>query len=334
VTRRHGQTGAFVSEWEIDRRTLEVERGQDLIDPGVTYWNYPAATYQGTPSPAGDNPRSSDPANTFAAQLAAFGRFCSSSLTAPGQLFNPDTGNGYKGQIYFGNEETGDEGRAFGVTTDGQAEQLPRLGLFSWENTLAGINQGDVTYTTGQEDAGGGQVWVYVGQKQSTGNAFDKAGLTNGDDHVIDLLNEPVSADAQFRTTYGKNTPVPFDLAEIPWDAPGSLQNSQATNDGLTLNRIEDGAFDPLHPRDFYFVTTAGSMEAGASPPRDGGGVWHIRLNDPEDPEAGGTIELLLDGTESSPKLFMPDNVTMDTRSSPGPGGPGQQRARGTDRRL
>ena len=48
----------------------------------------------------------------------------------------PDAGRGYRGQLYFGNEEVGDEGRVFGVTIDGQAQQLPRLGLFSWENTL------------------------------------------------------------------------------------------------------------------------------------------------------------------------------------------------------
>ncbi len=311
VPRRHGQAGAFVSEWEIDPKTLEVERGNDLVDPGVSYWNYPAGTYQSSPSPAGDNPRSSDPANMFLAQIAPFGRFCSSSLTGPGQLFSEGSGKGYQGQIYFGNEETNDEGRLFGITTDGKAQQLPRLGLFAWENTLVGQNQGDTTYVMGQEDVASGQVWLYVGEKQSSGNAFDKAGLTNGDSHVIDLLNESVSNDAQFRTTYGKFNPVPFDLAEIPWDAPGSLQNSQATTEGLTLNRIEDGAFDPRHPRDFYFVTTAGGK--GATSARDGGGLWRIRLDDAEDPEAGGTIELLLDGSES-PNIWSPDNVDMDTK--------------------
>jgi Bacterial protein of unknown function (DUF839) len=316
VPRRHGQAGAFVSEWEIDSKTLEVERGNDLVDPGVNYWNYPAGAYQSTPSPAGDNPRvPEDPANPtaddFLAQLAAFGRWCSSSLTGPGQLFNEDSGNGYRGQIYFGNEETNDEGRLFGITTDGRAQQLPRLGMFAWENTLVGLNKGDTTYVMGQEDVASGQPWVYVGEKQSSGNAFDKAGLTNGDSHVIDLLDEAVSNDAQFRAAYGKFNPVPFDLAEIPWDAPGSVQNSQATAEGLTLNRIEDGAFDPRHPRDFYFVTTAGGKNATSA--RDGGGLWRIRFNDAEDPEAGGTIELLLDGSES-PNIWSPDNVDMDRK--------------------
>ena len=262
-----------------------------------------------------------DPAkDDFLAQLAAFGRWCSSSLTGPGQLYNKKTGRGYNGQIYFGNEEIGNEGRDFGVTTDGQAQQLPRLGLFSWENTLVGMNKGDVTYTMGQEDASGGQLWVYVGHKRSKGNAFDKAGLTNGRDFVVDLDNEAVATDALFRTTYGKNNPARFDLGpeeEVSWDQPGSAQNAEGAAEGLTLNRIEDGAFDPRHPEDFYFVTTEGSpgMVPGTNPPvsRDGGGVWRLSYDDVERPWEGGTLTLLLDGTEA-PFLNKPDNVGMDRK--------------------
>ena len=325
AVRRHGEKGAYVSDLTIDRRTLEVEEGQDLVDPGVRFWNYVTQTYQGAPSPAGDNPRvPEDPANPakddFLAQLAAFGRWCSSSLTEPGQLYNKKTGRGYAGQIYFGNEEVGDEGRAFGVTTDGQAQQLPRLGLFSWENTLAGLNKGDTTYTMGQEDTAGGQLWVYIGQKKSRGNAFDRAGLTNGEDFVVDLDNEAVTNDAGFRSTFGKNNPARFDLGpeeKVDWDRNGATQNGEATAKGLTLNRIEDGAFDPRHPEDFYFVTTEGSPGTvpGTNPPvsRDGGGVWRLSYDDVERPWKGGTLTLLLDGTEA-PFLNKPDNVGFDRK--------------------
>ena len=67
------------------------------------------------------------------------------------------------------------------------------------------MNEGDVTYTQGQEDAATGQLWVYIGRKVKRGNAFDQAGLTNGQDFVVDLQNEAVSTDAGFRSTYGKN---------------------------------------------------------------------------------------------------------------------------------
>lgn len=319
VVRRHGQKGAFVAELDIDSDTHEVEAGRDLVDPGVRFWDYPTQTYRTTPSSGGVNPR--DPTDTFIAQAAEFARWCSSSLTGPGQLFNDQTERGYRGQIYFGNEESGNEGRVFGVTTDGQAQQLPRLGLFQWENTLLANTRNDVTLTMGQEDEANGQLWVYVGKKQSLGNPFAKAGLTNGTDYVVDLEDEAVDSDAEFRTTYGKGEPVEFDLGAdevVNWDRSGARQNADAAAKGLTLNRIEDGAFDPRHPDDFYFVTTEGSPGTVPAEPavtRDGGGVWRLRWQNVRKPELGGTLELLLDGSEA-PFLNKPDNVDMDRKGN------------------
>src|SRR5262245_53962605 len=105
--RQHGQKGAFVSRWEIDRKTFQVKSGSDFIQSGVTYWDYPSQTYGATPSTGGPNPRLAG--DTFIAQVAAFARFCSSSLTDEGQLYNKRTGNGYDGRIYFANEENGNE---------------------------------------------------------------------------------------------------------------------------------------------------------------------------------------------------------------------------------
>src|SRR5262245_15413416 len=158
VPRRHGVNGAFDSIWTIDSESLEVKRGADLIDPDIRYWDYTTDSY--TDAPTGG----------FTTQLI---RLCSGNLTAPGQLFNSKTGRGYRGQIYFANEENSDPplGREFGVTTHGQAQQLPRLGLFAWENSLVGMNEGDVTYLQGQEDgpANASELWVYIGQKVHQG---------------------------------------------------------------------------------------------------------------------------------------------------------------------
>jgi Bacterial protein of unknown function (DUF839) len=315
AVRRHGQAGAFVSALEIDSDAYEVEEGRDLIDPDIRYWDYPTQTYKSTPSTGGVNPR--DPTDTFVAQGAPFGRFCSSTLTRPRALWNPDTRRGYKGQIYFGNEEVGDEGRVFGVTTDGQAQQLPRLGLFSWENTEEADTDSDVTVTMGSEDTSSGQMWAYVGRKQRTGNPFDKAGLTNGNDFVVDLDDASVDTDAEFRAAYGKGTPVGFDLGadeEVDWDSSGARQNAEAVTDGLTLNRIEDGDFDPRNPDDFYFVTTEGAPGTVPSEPsvtRDGGGLWKLSFDDVSHPAQGGTLELVLDGSEA-PFLNKPDNMAID----------------------
>jgi hypothetical protein len=316
AVRHHGQTGAFVSTFSIDGRTFEVEEGSDTIEPGVRYWNYVTQTYQATGSPAGLNPR--NPADTFVTQPDAFGRFCSATLSAPGQFRNPRSGRGYSGQIYFANEETNDEGRTFGVLTDGTTQQLPRLGQASTENHKPAYNRTDTTLVIGNEDGVAGpnsQLSIYSGTKRSRGNAFDRAGLTDGTNHVLDIVDETVSTDAQFRTTFGKGHPAEFDLSEVDWDQSGGRQNAEAAAEGMGFNRIEDGTWDPEHPDTFYFLTTEGGSTApNPSEPaisRDGGGLWKVVFEDIEHPELGGTVELVLDGSEA-PYLNKPDNVDID----------------------
>jgi len=312
IERRHGQKGAFVSNMTIDRRTLEVKTGRDLINPGTKFWDYPTQTYTSTASTGALNPR--NPGDTFAAQTPAFARFCSATLTALGQLYSRNTNRGYVGRIFFGNEEAGNEGRAFGITEDGDAQQLPRLGLFSWENTIPAANRSARTLVQGQEDNADGQIWTYVGTKRRTGSAFDRAGLTNGSLNVIDAVDETVSTESQFRTTYGTGTPAEIDLSNVDWDQSGASANREAKADGLTLTRIEDGHWDPENRNDFYFLTTEGGDKTprpGTTSSRDGGGLWRLSYEDIEHPELGGTLTLLLDGTEA-PYLNKPDNMTID----------------------
>ena len=307
AVRAHGQTGAFVSRLTVDPRTGAVLAGDDLIK-SVRHWQYAAGTYGATPAP---------PAGST--QLPQFSRFCSGALTAPGQLMNKRSGKGFDGQLYFANEENGNDGRAFAVGLDGTAYQLPRLGLFSWENTLTAANRTDTTLVMGNEDGGDGQLRVYRGTKTKTGEAVDRAGLNNGVLSVIDVVNEAVTNDAEFRAAYGKNNPAPVDLSEIDWNQSGTAQNTEAHDEGLSLNRIEDGAFDPRHANDYYFNTTEGGSkdphpEVGGET-RDGGGLWRLSFRDIEKPELGGTLTLLLDGSEA-PFLNKPDNMTIDEKGN------------------
>lgn len=309
IARRHGVTGAFVSHWVIDPKTLEVKSGQDLIDPGVRFWDYPNGDYVTTA------PRFAD----LAAQDLTFGRFCSGTLSDPGALFNERSGRGYRGQLWFANEEDGDNGRTFAVTEDGRAWALPRLGLFSWENTVPAANRSDTTLVMGQEDGpgDGSQPWVYVGRKQWSGSPVAQAGLTNGLSYVLDATNASVTNDPEWRTTYGKGVPGAVTLVNVPWSQTGAAQNGQAKTLGLSLNRIEDGHWDPDHRNDFYFITTEGGQKDGTGlDARDGGGFWRLRFKDIEDPSAGATLTLLLDGSESlgtgEPKFNKPDNMTID----------------------
>jgi hypothetical protein len=317
VVRRHGHKGAFVSRLEIDRQTLEVKAGADHVNPGVTYWDFVTQEYRATPSSGGPNPR--DPADVFPPENAAFSRFCSGTLSERGQLFNPRTGRGYEGQLYFANEEDGDQGRVFGVTEDGDAKQLPRLGEFSWENAKPAYNRGDRTVVAGLEDTASGQLRLYSGTKRGRGDAFDRAGLTNGATFVVDAVERAIATDAQWRAAHPKGEPAEVRLNEVDWDRSGVAQNREAAADGLSLNRIEDGDWDPEHPGDLYFVTTEGGDRTPdpAEPTvlRDGGGLWRLSLEDVEHPELGGTLTLLLDGSEP-PFLSKPDNTTIDSRGN------------------
>ena len=312
---RHGQKGAYVSTFRVDRRDFEVVEGEDTIDPGVRYWDYVSRRYQATASVGGANPRS--PGDTFPAQGDALSRFCSATLSAPRQFDSRTSRRGYWGQIYFANEENGDEGRVFGVLPDGTTQQLPRLGLASWENTKPAYTRSDTTVTVGTEDGAAGQLWIYQGVKRSRGNAFDRAGLTNGVNSVLDLVDSSVSTDAGFRAAYGTGTPVEFELAEVDWDQSGARANAEAAAEGLSLNRIEDGSWDPRHPDVFYMATTEGGDTTRIDPaiPRDGGGLWKVTFEDVEHPRLGGTIELVLDGSEA-PYLNKPDNLDIDTEGN------------------
>ena len=310
IVRRHGQRGAFVARLEIDPGTLAVTHGSDLVDPGVTFYDYPTGTYMTSGARFADG----------ALQELTFGRWCSSTLSDPGLFWSESKKIGYTGQIYFGNEEDGDIGRAFGVTTSGTAQALPRVGLFQWENTIPANNKSATTLVMGQEDGPAGPVsqpWVYVGTKQNSGNAFDRAGLTNGTNFVLDAVDQSITTDFDWRDEIGTGIPAPVTLKEVDWNQSGADQNAEALADGLSMNRIEDGFWDPNRPNDFYFVTTEGGDTMTTFPyTRDGGGLWRLSFGNIEKPQKGGSLTLLLDGSEEigpgEPKLNKPDNMTMD----------------------
>ena len=310
VARAHGQKGAFVSRFTIDTDSGAVTSGEDFIS-SVRYWNYSLGTYGAAPVA---------PAGAAYGHTAAFARFCSGFITDAGALTYRSYG--YDGQIYLANEENGDEGRVFGVDLDGTAYQLPRLGLFSWENTLVSSVKSQRTVALGNEDGGSGQLWVYSGTKRATGNPVERAGLTNGRLFVMDVADQDISSDAQFRAKYGKGSAVPVVIGadqEIDWTKNGVAQNTEAAAKGLSLTRIEDGAFDPRNRNDYYFLTTeGGDKTANPAEPavsRDGGGLWRLSFEDVTRPSLGATLTLLLDGSET-PYLSKPDNMTIDRRGN------------------
>jgi hypothetical protein len=129
IARAHGAAGAFVSKWIIRKADLAVMHVSDLIQQVVT-WN---------PATSSFNPPASG---------VAFGRFCSADLPAPSALFDAASGRGFDGRLFFNGEEVGDEGRAVVHGMDGTSWEAPRLGKFSWENSVPNPGTGEKTPST------------------------------------------------------------------------------------------------------------------------------------------------------------------------------------------
>ena len=285
VVRAHGSTGAFVSRLVVDKATLQVKAAGDLAQ---TVFTFDAAT------------------GAYAQGTTAFNRLCSADLPAASAFYDAATGLGTQARIFMNGEEAGPGGRAFGwIATGPQAGtvyELPRLGKFSWENSVANPFTGARTVTIGTDDASPGQLYLYAGDKQATGTEVDKAGLTNGKLYGIKVPAFALETNALRLGAAG----TAFTVQEVGPNGDASRMTgaqiqAESTAEGVTeFLRPEDGAWDPSNPNRFYFNTTNGST----SPSR----LWALDFVDARWPELGGTIKMMLDGTEGQVML---DNLTV-----------------------
>lgn len=201
---------------------------------------------------------------------------CSADLAPQSAWYNPKTGKGWQaGRLLLNGEETGN-GRAFAHIASGaqqgQSHVLGAFGNAAFENLLANPFEQDKTIVIATDDRHGGKVMVYIGNKQAFGNPVERAGLVNG-----------------------KTTPIRIDDA-----LPGRF--SLADSNGTPFARPEDGVWDTLDPQRFYFVTT----DKFDGNPR----LWELYFDDIRQPERGGIVRVLLEGTQHGIK--MPDNLTVD----------------------
>jgi len=329
--------GAFVSKWIISIDKLAVQEGSDLIRAGgLNLWD--AATQKYVVA---------DPAGT----LINLNRLCAGDM-APITAFqftrtNPDgttSSLGTRARIFLSGEETDDVGRGFahivtGTTGGGVSVELPKFGKFAYENIVANPFGQEKTIVMSLDDGNGGQVYCYVGTKVSTGSGatsdIEKAGLTNGKQYVV-VVPGVILESRQTAIGTAKGVETPFTLADIG-DMAAVGANSETASDavkGTEFLRPEDGAWDPSKPADFYFVTTDRFDEFKANidgtdgtPPNteaDGTNdavidqvgrsrLWRLRFTDIANPETGGTIALMVDGTEAH-QMF--DNLTIDTQGN------------------
>ena len=299
VNRAHGAKGAFVSRWVINKATLQVISGADLMQQ-VFLWDAANQVSSAVPSPF------------------AFNRFCSGDLPPVSAFFNAATGLGTQARIYMHGEEGGSTGFQMGtVVTGASAGNAYVLGKFNlnqngsginavgaWENSLASPFAQDKTVVVSNSDGGSGimtnTVSVYVGTKQAVGSEVDRAGLTNGTLKFISVAGN--ATEIVNTTTRATN---------ITNGTRFTLNAAAST----TFSRPEDGAWNPLNPREYYFVTTD-QLDLAS----DGLGVqvgqtrfWRLTFDDITDPNLGGKIDLLIDGrVVGGQKVNMFDNITVN----------------------
>lgn len=281
--RAHGAPGAFVSKWTIDKKTLRVLHGEDLIKqvalaPGGAY----AAPAKGV----------------------VIGRLCSGNLPDQSALYNAKSGLGYPARMFMSGEEVGAEGRAFAHDLSGTSWELPYLGKFSWENAVANPGSGDKTIVVGLDDSTPGEVYVYVGQKRATGNPAERAGLTGGKLYGVRIPGIVEETDTTFPSSGSRFELV--DLGDASKKTGAQLQ-AESTALGVTKwQRPEDGSWSPRDAREFYWVTTASMTNQSR--------LWRFNFDSLANPAAGGTVDLLVDGpadpTAEGPKMM--DNMTVD----------------------
>jgi autotransporter-associated beta strand protein len=176
TARAHGAAGGFVSKWVINTSTWQVVSGGDFVTSRLNQMMWNGTTWAA-------------PATAY-----AYLRPCSADLPKLSAFWDASTSTGYDGLIFLNGEETGAEGKAFAFIATGaagevgKAYELPHHGKYSYENLLARSNYGSTpgaanllqTVVVGTDDTTPGEVYVYIGTKTNTGNAVEKAGLTNG----------------------------------------------------------------------------------------------------------------------------------------------------------
>jgi hypothetical protein len=289
AVRAHGAKGAFVSKWTIRKADLSVMAGEDLIHQ-VASWNTTTRSY--------DAP----------ATGVAISRLCSADLPLPSALYNPATGKGYDGRIFFDGEEVAG-GRALAHVLDGTSYELAGMGKSSWENILVNPGTGDKTVVAGFDDTNPkGQVYLYAGDKKSAGNPVVRAGLTGGNLYGI-RVTDIASEDANTGITSGKRFTL-YNFGDASAKSAAQIDAEGAANGVTSFLRPEDGTWDPAHPRDLYFHTTA-SFDGNSR-------LWRLRFDNAANPSGGGgVIDMLLAGSEdggTGERHHMLDNMTINNR--------------------
>ena len=268
--RKHFGRGAFVSHWTLDIASLKITDGEDLIKQ-VKLWLPDDKKHVNSPA-------------------YSFNRLCSADLPPFSALYDAASGKGFNGRLFMNGEEDREGGRAFAhLVTGGQkgvSYELPYLGKFAWENAVANPSTGIRTVVMGMHDSPGGQVYMYVGEKRSSGNPVEQAGLMGGN-----LFAVKVDGKRFGFATFG-------DVSAMSGD---ELEKAGQKAGVANFMRPEDGAWDVNNPNVFYFATT--DKIDGTSQ------LFQLTFDNINKPEIGGTIKVVLNARDIGAQMF--DNITV-----------------------
>jgi hypothetical protein len=149
------------------------------------------------------------------------------------------------------------------------------------------------------------EVYVWVGRKRAAGNEVARAGLLEGVLHGV-RVGTPGNYDANESTvTSGERFELVALSDQTRTTTFAPLQAESIANTVTQFRRVEDGAWDPNRPNDFYFVTT--DQFNGRSK------LFRLRFDNILTPQAGGAIDVLLEGVEGQQMM---DNITVTRRGS------------------
>ncbi len=158
IVRAHRSSGAFVSRWVIDRKTLKVLEGADLTQSTNDVYTWDPAT------------------EAYLQGTTVWERHCSGDLAKRGAYFHD--GLGTRDRIYLNGEEV-TQGRGWArIATGphaGEAWQLPRFGRMAYENAVACPYPQEKTVVVLTDDGAlstaavvndlPSEVYVYIGTK-------------------------------------------------------------------------------------------------------------------------------------------------------------------------
>lgn len=299
VARAHGGIGAFVSEWIIDKNSLSVLSGGDLIKKVY------------------------DASGNLVATPVNFSRFCSADLPLRSAFYNNKSKLGSKARIFMNGEEGGATGHAVAHVASGRDKgssyilgkfnPLAPAAVAGWENLLANPGSGDKTVVVGTNDGGTGimtnTVAVYVGDKTNVGSEVDKAGLTNG---VMKFIKVEGANDASGATA---DEILNATTRETRIVSGTAFSLSDAVTDSVTtFSRPEDGAW--ADAKTFYFVTTdrLDTTDLAGGTQQGGTRLWRLNFNADY---TGGTIDVVIDAANwdvatRGPKPVMFDNINVN----------------------